>query len=110
MNKVSFGRNREEQDVSLFILKTQKLEISVSDYGSTLVNLIVKDKKGNPVDFVLGYEDVCGYESDKGDYIGCNVGRNANRIENGHFTLNGKAYFLDKNDGGNNLHSGVSPY
>lgn len=110
MEKISFGKTIEGQEVYLFVLKTSKMELAVSDYGSTLVNLIVKDKAGMPVDIALGYDDVAGYESDAGSYLGCNVGRNANRIANAKFVLNGVEYTLDKNDGENNLHSGFAPY
>ena len=75
-----------------------------------MVNLWVKDKSGNPIDIVFGFDDVTGYEGDKGTYIGCNVGRNANRVSNASFTLNGKVYELDKNEGNKNLHSGFNPY
>ncbi len=105
MEQSSFGKN-----TLLFTMSTSKYSLSVSDYGSSLIDLVVKDKEGNPIDIVLGYDDVSGYETDAGNYFGCNVGRNANRISNAKFVLNDVEYNLDKNDGMNNLHSGCNPY
>ncbi len=110
MKTKPFGHLSDKTPVQLFILKNDKLEIAVTDYGTSLVNLIVNDKHGNPVDIALGYDDAPGYENDNGCYLGCNVGRNANRIRNGRFFLGDREYLLDKNDGRNNLHSGLHPY
>lgn len=110
MNSKSFGKLTTGENVTLYTLSNEYISISVSDFGSSLVNLWVKDKQGNPVDIVLGFDDVSGYECDNGTYIGCNVGRNANRILNASFSLNNKIYELDKNEGNNNLHSGFNPY
>ena len=110
MNSKSFGILTTGENVTLYTLSNEYISISVSDFGSSLVNLWVKDKQGNPVDIVLGFDDVSGYECDNGTYIGCNVGRNANRILNARFSINEKVYELDKNEGNNNLHSGFNPY
>ena len=83
--------------------------MSVSDYGAALVSLFVRGKDGNPVDVVLGYDNVTGYEKG-GDSIGATVGRNANRIGGASIEINGVTYELDKNDNGNNLHSGYDYY
>ncbi len=110
MVKKSFGYTKDGKQTELYIFRTGRFELAVSDYGSTLVNLVVLGPDMVSVDVVLGYDSVSGYEEDAGSYLGCNVGRNANRIANASFTLNGIAYQLDKNDGENNLHSGFSPY
>jgi aldose 1-epimerase len=81
--------------------------MAVSDFGATLVSLLVPDGKGNLVDVVLGYDEPQGYEGPSGTFFGSTVGRNANRIANGHFVLNGVEYQLDINNGPNNLHSGL---
>lgn len=110
MQKKNFGITKDGQQAELFAYKTERYELSVSDYGASLVNLIVTDKSGTPTDIVLGYDTVSGYENDAGSYLGCNVGRNANRIANAKFCFNGTEYQLEQNDGNNNLHSGFSPY
>lgn len=110
MDSKNFGILATGENVTLYTISNEYISISVSDFGGSLVNLWVKDKQGNPVDIVLGFDDVLGYECDNGTYIGCNVGRNANRISNASFSLNQKVYELDKNEGNNNLHSGFNPY
>lgn len=105
-----FGTLPDGLNAKLYILKSDNIELAVTDYGTTLVSLKVPDRKGNMTDIVLGYDNVEGYANDTDYYFGCNVGRNANRIGNAQFTINGKEYKLDKNDGENNLHSGFSPY
>ena len=106
-----FGTLADGQKVGKLELKNEDIRIEVSEYGSSLVSLWVKDKQGNPVDIVLGFDDVSGYETDEqGTYIGCNVGRFANRVNGGQFVLNGQTYQLDHNEGDNTLHSGFHPY
>lgn len=86
-----------------YTLENDKLSITVSDLGATLVKFI--DKKTG-LDLVLGYESEEDYILYNGANIGASVGRNANRIGNAKFTLNGKEYLLSKNDHDNQLHGG----
>ena len=81
--------------------------MEVSDFGATLVSLLIPDKDGKLLDVVLGYDNPKQYEGPAGTFFGATVARNANRIGNAAFTLNGKEYKLDKNNGENNLHSGL---
>lgn len=103
--KNTFGKTEDGQEYYLYTLEnSQGMELAVSDYGATLVQVLVPDKDGAKRDVVLGYDDVSGYE--KGDkFLGATVGRIANRIGGAQFTLNGKTYTLAKNDNDNNLHS-----
>lgn len=105
-----FGKTSAGWETTLYTLENKKgMKIAVSDYGATLVKVLVPDREGNSVDVVLGYDDAAGYE--KGDkFFGATVGRIANRIGGAEFSLNGKTYQLDKNDNGNNLHSGMDFY
>lgn len=84
--------------------------MEVTDFGATLYSLIVPDKDGNPCDVVLGYDSPEGYMGPSGTGFGATIGRNGNRIGKAQFTLNGKTYELDKNNNGNNLHSGLAYY
>lgn len=84
--------------------------MEVTDFGATLYSLIVPDKDGNPCDVVLGYDSPEGYMGPSGTGFGATIGRNGNRIGKAQFTLNGKIYELDKNNNGNNLHSGLAYY
>lgn len=106
----NFGNLSNGETASLYILNNKDMEISVTDFGTSLVSLKVPDRHGQLTDIVLGYDDVTGYEKDATNYIGCNVGRNANRIAHGCFEYNNKTYILEKNAGNDNLHSGYNPY
>ncbi len=74
-------------------------------YGATLQSLSGPDKQGKVADVLLGYDDLAGYV-DHPNYYGVTVGRYANRIAGGKFTLDGKSYQLPLNDKVNSLHGG----
>ena len=75
-------------------------------YGATLVSLKVPDRAGKFEDVVLGFDRLETYENDT-HYLGATIGRYANRIAKGRFTLNGVEYKLATNNGENHLHGGV---
>ena len=79
--------------------------LTVLDYGATIQSLCIPDRDGIPLDVVLGYDTAEEYEKN-GDYLGATIGRVGNRIAKAEFSLNGKTYVLDKNDGENHLHGG----
>lgn len=74
-------------------------------YGATLQSLIVPDRNGHTDDIVLGHDTAAEYEAVQ-DFFGATVGRYANRIAGGRFTLNGVTYQLPLNDKTNSLHGG----
>jgi len=79
--------------------------------GATLTELHVPDRKGNLTDVVLGFDTVAEYENPKRNpYFGCVVGRYANRICKGKFSLAGKNYTLAINNGPNALHGGIKGF
>lgn len=78
--------------------------VTVSDYGVTIVKIVVPDKNGVLGDVVLGFDNPTEYEETI-SYYGATIGRVANRIKDGKFTLNGVDYELTINNGTNNLHS-----
>ena len=84
------------------IIENDFLKVEVNELGATLVRFI--DKKTGQ-DIVLGYDDDEAYIRNAFN-LGASVGRNANRIENGQFTLNGNKIQLTINDHGNQLHGG----
>ena len=108
MKKRAFGVNSRGENATLYTFENQNgMVMEVTDFGATLYSLQVPDGKGNLLDVVLGYDDPAGYEGPGGTFFGATVGRNANRIGQAKFVLNGTTYQLDKNDNGvNNLHSG----
>ena len=106
----SFGMTSKGEETRLFTIQNDKgMEIKVSDYGATLVQVRVPDKEGRLLDVVLGYDDVQGYEAGNA-FFGATIGRVANRIGNGEFRLGGRTYELTRNDGQNTLHGGRDFY
>ncbi|MEE0955987.1 MAG: aldose epimerase family protein [Eubacterium sp.] len=104
-----FGKTKAGQQAHLYTIGHGYLKAQVTDYGAALVSYTIDTGKG-PTDVVLGYDDVSGYETNAICAVGAIVGRNANRIGNAYFSLNGKPYHLVANDGINNLHSGPEYY
>ena len=100
-----FGKTADGQDVLAFTLQDHNAQATVLNLGGILQSIIVPDKNGNPVDVLLGYSDVAGYE-ENGGYLGALIGRFGNRIGGGKFTIDGKEYKLYCNDRGNHLHGG----
>ncbi|SNS11927.1 aldose 1-epimerase [Sphingomonas laterariae] len=78
---------------------------TILTYGATLQSLIAPDRSGKPADVVLGYDDLASYV-DHPNYFGVTVGRYANRIAGGRFSLDGQSYQLPLNDKTNTLHGG----
>jgi aldose 1-epimerase len=101
----SFGKLSSGQEVRLFTIENGNMSIAVCDYGATWVQALVPSRKGETRDVVLGYSDARGYERG-GYFLGPTVGRFANRIGGAAFSIEGKTYRLDANDGANCLHGG----
>jgi len=101
-----FGTH-DGRPITLYTLTNANgVEVDAMNYGGIIVSIRVPDRKGQFADIVLGHENLEGYTPNP-PYLGAIVGRYANRIANGTFTLEGKAYTLPKNDGPNTLHGGV---
>lgn len=79
----------------------------ITDFGGAIVRLLTPDRNGKLVDVVLGFAEPADY-IENGPFFGALIGRVANRISNGRFTLGGKTYRLELNDsnGKNTLHGG----
>jgi aldose 1-epimerase len=88
------------------ISNTRGMSFSAISYGATITKVMVPDKRGAAANVVLGYETVQEYERGTA-YLGCMVGRFANRIGGARFVLGGKEYPLVKNEGANHLHGGT---
>ena len=81
------------------------LSFSVTNFGCIITTLMAPDKNGAVEDIVLGYDTLADYENDR-RFLGCVVGRYANRIAHGKFTLDGTEYTLETNPSGHHLHGG----
>ncbi|MGN0975150.1 MAG: aldose epimerase family protein [Gemmiger sp.] len=101
-----FGRTTAGQPVREAILSNGKLEVHILSYAAIIHKLIVPDKKGRPLDVVLGYPTVPDYELNP-DSMGAIVGRFANRIAGACFSIDGQEFRVTPNQGKNCLHSGL---
>ena len=85
------------------------MEVCITNLGARIVSIMAPDKDGNLQDVVLGFDNVKSYANLDGKTasdFGAAIGRFANRINKGKFTLDGVKYDLVKNDHGNTLHGG----
>jgi aldose 1-epimerase len=108
--KTLFGKLPDGTAVDLYTLTNAKgATAKIMTYGATLTELHVPDRTGKMGDVTLGFDTLDAYL--KGHpYFGSTVGRVANRIAKGRFTLEGKAYTLATNNGPNHLHGGVKAF
>jgi aldose 1-epimerase len=101
-----FGTTPDGTPVSLYTLSNdQGLEVSITNYGGAITSLKVPDRDGHVGDIVLGYETLEDYVNNP-RYLGALIGRHANRLGLGKFSLNGVDYQLAQNNGVNHLHGG----
>ena len=100
----TFGTLPDRTPVTLFTLKTSKLEMTVSALGGRVVTLKCPDRDGKIADITLGYDTLDEYLKETA-YFGALIGRYGNRIGNGKVVVNGHAYQLTQNEGMNTLHS-----
>src|SRR6185436_12552669 len=84
-------------------------EVSVTNYGGAVTSLKTPDRDGNFDEIVLGFETLDDYVHNP-RYFGALIGRHANRIANGKFSLNGSNYQLPQNNGANHLHGGFKGF
>jgi aldose 1-epimerase len=85
------------------------IEARVITYGATLQSLVAPDRNGVPAEVTLGFDTAAEYET-KPNYFGVTVGRYANRIAGGRFSLDGRAFQLPQNNNGNSLHGGTEGF
>ena len=90
----------------LYTLRNKNnMEVCITNFGGRIVSIMVPDKNGNMRDVVLGFDSIQDYVSKPSDF-GASIGRYANRINQGKFTLDGTEYQLPQNNYGHCLHGG----
>src|SRR2546427_12292489 len=105
--RTPFGQVPDGRAVEQFTLtNAHGIEVRVITYGGIITAIRTPDRSGRLDDIVLGFDSLAGYLKDS-PYFGAIVGRYANRIANGQFSLDGTTYRLAKNNGSNTLHGGV---
>ncbi len=106
-----FGVTLEGETATLYTLTNANgVSVAITDYGATVINILTPDRDGKLADIALGFTALDAYLTPayfkENPNFGSTIGRYANRIGNGRFTLDGKSYELDRNDGPNTLHGG----
>jgi len=108
LNASAFEQTVDNKEVKLYTLQSNTgMVAQVTNFGGRIVSLWVPDKDGNFDDVVLGHADLGGYIEMNGErFLGCVVGRYANRLANGQFTLDGTTDQVLVNNNGQSLHGG----
>jgi aldose 1-epimerase len=109
ISKAPWG-TADGKEVNLYTLKNAKgMEVKITNFGGIVTAIMAPDKNGNFENVVLGLDSLSQYQANT-NFLGITVGRYANRIAKGKFTLNGVEYTLATNNGANHLHGGVKGF
>jgi aldose 1-epimerase len=100
-----FGDMPDGRHAMLYTLANERLRVRITDFGGRIVSVEAPDRNGKRDHVVLGFESVSAYASAGGSF-GALLGRTANRIAGGRFTLDGQLYELARNEGSSTLHGG----
>lgn len=106
ITKENWGITRRKQEVFLYTLKNDFLEVEILNYGGVIRKISVPDKNGKYENVVLNLPSITDYEK-RSPYFGAVVGRNAGRIKNGILKIEEKEYKLLQNSGPNSIHGGI---
>jgi aldose 1-epimerase len=107
VTKVPYGKLPDGGVADLYTLKDKALTVQITTWGAHITSVVAPDYNGNGADVVLGYAGLDGYLADDGKtFMGSVVGRYGNRIAGAKFTLDGKAFDLNKNEPTDTLHGG----
>ena len=101
-----FQKTIDGKVTNLYLLKNDKIQVYITNYGGRIVSILTPDRYGQMGDVVLGFKSIDDYLSANGPYHGALIGRVGNRIAKGKFTLDGKTYSLPINNNQNHLHGG----
>jgi len=107
VTRTPFGSAPDGTAVELFSFANARgTQCAVMSYGAAIVSLQVRDRSGSLGDVVLGCDSLAGYLAQPA-YLGAVIGRYANRIRHGRFSLDGRTYQLATNAGSHALHGGI---
>ena len=106
----NFQMEVDGKKTDLYTLRNKNnMEVCVTNFGGRIVSVMVPDKDGQMRDVVLGFDSIQDYVSKPSDF-GASIGRYANRINQGRFTLDGTEYQLPQNNYGHCLHGGPNGF
>lgn len=100
-----YGVTRQGRPVHCVAVQRGDMQLRAITYGAAITHLLVPDGMGRPVDVVLGYDTLAGYEQGT-CYFGALVGRNANRVADARVRIDGTEYVLTANEGPKQHHGG----
>jgi aldose 1-epimerase len=107
VTRAHFGTMPGGEAVERFTLvNATGITLEVLSYGGIIQSIHIPDRAGVLTDVALGYDTLEQYRGDK-SHFGALVGRYANRIRAGRFTLDGREYELARNEGRSHLHGGI---
>jgi aldose 1-epimerase len=109
-NKVYYGTIGNDSVYAYTLKNKEGLKAVITNYGGTILELWTPDKSGKSGNVVLGYDSLSGYLQKANPFFGALIGRYANRLSKGTFTIDGKTYTLALNDHGNTLHGGLKGF
>lgn len=109
LTKEIYGEADGQQVYSYTIRNSSNMTVELITYGGIVTHLWVPDAHGKLADVVAGYDSLAGYVTDT-NYFGALVGRCANRIAQGNFTLEAKMHQLTQNQGTTHLHGGAEGF
>lgn len=106
LNKQAFQQKIDGKQTDLYVLNNKSMQVSITNFGARLVSIKVPDNNKQMVEVLAGFDNLQQYIDTRQSYYGPVVGRFANRIARGRFSLEGKDYALEINNGPNHLHGG----
>jgi aldose 1-epimerase len=109
VSRQPFGRIGDQPIDRIALTNTHGIDVRAITYGGIITSIRTPDRDGTMGDIVLGFDSLDGYLGDH-PYFGAIIGRYANRIARGRFTLDGLDYHLATNDGPNHLHGGIKGF
>jgi aldose 1-epimerase len=105
-----FGKTPDGKAIQLYtLINSHGMQVNLSTWGATVVNLLAPDRHGHLADVALGFSTTEPYFT-QSPYFGATIGRFANRIAKGRFSIGDKVYHLAKNNGLNHLHGGLKGF
>lgn len=110
LDPINFQAVVKGNKTNLYRLSNGVMNVHITNYGARVVACEVPDQLGNLVDVVLGFDTIQKYIDADEQYHGAMVGRYANRIADGKFTINEDSYTLTVNNGGYALHGGIEAF
>jgi aldose 1-epimerase len=110
VTKAFYGKLADGTSIDQYTLANQRgMTVKIITYGGIVTEIDTPDRTGKVANVALGFDNLADYVA-KSPYFGAIIGRYANRIANGTFTLAGTTYTLAKNNGPNSLHGGIKGF